>query len=273
MPFRSLSLAVTVEGDGPTVLCLHGGPGLWDYMGGLGSETAGWRRVSYTQRGVLPSTTDGPFTVDQHVSDAVAVLDDLGLSGAVVLGHSWGGFLAAALAVAHPARVRGLLLIDPLGLVGDGGYREFDQQMTARTPVEVRARVCELDDKLTAGDASEEEAVESMRLVWPAYFADPAEAPPFPADLRLSVMAASQTMADAFEVLAAGELPTLAAGFDRPVEVVFGEGSPFPASAALDTAAAFPLGRVTGVPAAGHFPWLEQPGCVGSGLARLASRL
>ena len=74
----SRDLPPTVEGDGPALLCLHGGPGFPDYLTGLGDETVGWRRITYTQRGLPPSTLDGPFTVAQHVADAVAVLDGLG---------------------------------------------------------------------------------------------------------------------------------------------------------------------------------------------------
>ena len=86
----STELPPTIEGDGPALLCLHGGPGMSDYLDVLGDETDGWRRIRYTQRGLAPSTTDGPFTVAQHVADAVAVLDALGLEDVVVLGHSWG---------------------------------------------------------------------------------------------------------------------------------------------------------------------------------------
>ena len=162
----------------------------------LGDETDGWRRISYTQRGLAPSTTDGPFTVAQHVADAVAVLDALGLEDAVVLGHSWGGFLAAVLAMEHPDRVRGLLLVDPLGIVGDGGYERFEAQLVARTPEDARAKADELDQRAMAGEGTEDDALESLRLVWPAYFNDPATAPPMPDDIRLTVPGYSQTFED-----------------------------------------------------------------------------
>jgi proline iminopeptidase len=266
-------LPPTLEGDGPHLLCLHGGPGMSDYLGILGEETEGWRRIRYTQRGLAPSTTDGPFSVAQHVADAVAVLEGLGLEDAVVLGHSWGGFLAAALAVEHPDRVRGLLLVDPLGIVGDGGYERFEEQMSARTPEDVRAKADELDQRAMSGDGTEDDALESLRLFWPAYFNDPATAPPMPDDLRLSVPGYSQTFEDILALLATGDLPTRAATYDGPVEVVYGLGSPFPVEASIETAAAFPRGSASGVPDAGHFPWLDKPGCVADGLVRLGTLL
>jgi pimeloyl-ACP methyl ester carboxylesterase len=112
-----------------------------------------------------------------------------------------------------------------------------------------------------------------MRLLWPGYFNDPATAPPMPDDLRLSVPSYSQTFEDILDLLATGDLPGRAAAYDGPVEVVYGLGSPIPVEAALETAAAFPRGSAAGVPDAGHFPWLEQPGCVADGLVRLATLL
>jgi pimeloyl-ACP methyl ester carboxylesterase len=41
------------------------------------------------------------------------VLDRLGVSRALVVGHSWGGALAAAFALDHPQRVAGLVLLAP----------------------------------------------------------------------------------------------------------------------------------------------------------------
>jgi pimeloyl-ACP methyl ester carboxylesterase len=262
---------VTVAGDGPALLCLHGGPGLSDYLAMLGDETDGWRRISYTQRGIAPSTTEGPFTVAQHVADAVSVLDELGLDDAVVLGHSWGGFLAPALAMAHPDRVRGLLLIDPLGIVGDGGYARFEAALQARTPEESRARAEELDRRAMAGEGTEDDALESLRLVWPAYFDDPRKATPMPDDLRLSVPCYSATFEDITRLTSSGALPGRAAAYGGPVEVLYGLGSPLPVESAIETAAAFPRGSATGVRDAGHFPWIEEPGCVADALVRLAA--
>ncbi len=262
-----------IEGDGPSLLCLHGGPGMSDYLAMLGEETDGWRTIRYTQRGLAPSVTAGPFTVAQHVADAVAVLDELGIDKAVVLGHSWGGFLAAVLAMEHPQRVRGLLLVDPMGIVGDGGYERFEAAMEARTPAHVRERAIELDERAMAGEGTVEEALESLRLVWPAYFADARSAPPMPDDTRLSVPCYSESMQDARAMLASGALPGRAAGYDGPVEVLYGLGSPAPVESSIATAQAFPQGSATGVPEAGHFTWIEQPGCVADALVRLASRL
>ncbi len=54
----------------------------------------------------------GPFGIAAHVRDMVAVLDHFALQPAVVVGHSLGAYIAAGLAIAHPDRVRSLVLVD-----------------------------------------------------------------------------------------------------------------------------------------------------------------
>jgi pimeloyl-ACP methyl ester carboxylesterase len=117
-------------GDGPPVLILHGGPGLSDYTAPLAAElTDAFKVIRYQQRGLAPSVTSGPFTVSQHVADAITVLDAAGAGHAWVIGHSWGGHLAVHLAVGHPDRVAGLVIVDPLGAVPDGGVRDMEQNL------------------------------------------------------------------------------------------------------------------------------------------------
>ena len=109
------------SGSGRPLLVLHGGPAVNDYGDWFAGELAGWDALRYTKRGVAPSVTDGPFTIEQHVSDALAVLDQPRVDAATVLGHSWGGYLAMQLAAREPGRVSALVLAETLGAVGDGG--------------------------------------------------------------------------------------------------------------------------------------------------------
>ncbi len=133
------------EGTGFPVVLLHGGPGLSDYMGQLDAETHGYRAIRYQQRGMAPSSLEGPLTVPRHVADVIAVLDSLGIDRAIIGGHSWGGHLAEQVAVAHPERVAALLLIDPPGSAGDGGLVAAAEALEARILPSNRARADELD--------------------------------------------------------------------------------------------------------------------------------
>jgi pimeloyl-ACP methyl ester carboxylesterase len=255
-------------GNGPPVLLLHGGPGLgFDYLRDLADELAEENDVAwYQQRGQEPSAVGGPHSVALDVEDAHRVLDALGWDRAYVVGHSWGGHLALHVAEALPDRLLGVLSVDPLGAVGDGRWREFDEEMFRRTSESVRERAREIDELSMAGAADDDLALEGMRLVWPAYFADPEQAPPMP-ELRIS----SARSGEMVPSILAG-LPALEAGLPAirvPVGFVHGSHSPMPVAASTDAADRIPGAWVEIVDGAGHFVWVEAPGAVRTALRRL----
>jgi pimeloyl-ACP methyl ester carboxylesterase len=257
-------------GSGPPILLLHGGPGLgFDYLRDLAEELAEENDVAwYQQRGQAPSAIDGPHSVATDVGDARRVLDVLGWEKSYVVGHSWGGHLALHVAEALPDRLLGVLSVDPLGAVGDGRWPEFDEEIFRRTPESVRARARELDELATKGDIDDALALEGMRLVWPAYFADPKAAPPMP-ELRM----ASERSAQMFQSINE-ELPKLEAGLPHirvPVGFVHGSRSPMPVETSTDAAERIPGAWVEVVEGAGHFIWVESPGAVLGSLRRLTA--
>lgn len=250
-------------------MLLHGGPGLsYEYLDGLASELGSdYRVAAYQQRGLEPSTVEGPFTVAQAIADVLAVLDALVWARALIVGHSWGGHLALRFAAAHPERLLGALAVDPLGIVGDGGMAAFEAEMFARTPKEGRERARELDERAMAGRGTAEEGLEGLRIVWPAYFADPETAPAMP-PIRMSVEAYSGIIGEV--TAGAEEVATKLATSRVPYGVIAGAGSPMPwGQAARASADVAPQAFLTVVPAAGHFPWLEVPGSVRAALKRL----
>jgi proline iminopeptidase len=126
-------LHVWCNGSGPPVLIQHGGPGLSDYTEALVGELEDAFTVCrYQQRGLAPSTTFGPFDIETHVADAVAILDGIGIERAYVVGHSWGGHLAMHLAAHHPDRLLGLVAVDPLGALPDGGEADLGRILAER---------------------------------------------------------------------------------------------------------------------------------------------
>ena len=255
-------------GSGPPVLLLHGGPGIgFDYLRDLADELAEKNDVAwYQQRGQEPSAAGGPHTVAADVGDARRVLDALGWQRAYVVGHSWGGHLALHVAETMPERLFGVLVVDPLGSVGDGRWPEFDEEMFRRTPEAVRERAREIDELSMAGKADDELAVEGMRLVWPAYFGDPENAPP----MRRLRIASARSGAMVPSIQAA--LPALEAGLPEirvPVGFVHGSLSPMPLAVSMDAAERIPGAWVQVVEGAGHFIWVEAPGAVRAALRRL----
>lgn len=58
---------------------------------------------------------DGDYSIAGMARDIEAVVDRLGLTKFVLVGHSMGGGVALTYAAAHPERIAGLLLVDPIG--------------------------------------------------------------------------------------------------------------------------------------------------------------
>jgi proline iminopeptidase len=251
---------------------LHGGPGLSDYTESLLPElTDGYTVVRYQQRGLAPSTTEGPFDVERQVADAVAVMDGLGLLEPMVIGHSWGGHLAMHLMAAHPERVAAALVVDPLGAVGDGGEADMGRILGERFSPAAAARAEELQERALRGEGTADDQVEALSLVWPSYFAHPADAPPMP-PTEISMPAHSETFTSLRDHLAR---QTLVRGLPKvaiPVTFLLGAQSPIPNEHGRASASLMPMAETIVLEGCGHYPWLEQPGCVRRELDRLRYR-
>lgn len=126
--------------------------------------------------------------------------------------------------------------------------------------------------RLDGAEPTDADAASQLALLWPGYYAEPAAAPPMPPRLRISQAGNAGTFASVTEHLAAGFAGALR---DIAVPVIFllGAQSPMPVSQGEQTAALIPGAEVEVIPAAGHLPWHEQPGCVAAALARIRARL
>jgi proline iminopeptidase len=259
-------------GSGPPALILHGGPGLSDYTTTLADELVeDFTVYRYQQRGLAPSTTDGPFTVETHVADALAVMSSIDAARVFLVGHSWGGHLAMQIAAAHPDRLLGLVVVDPLGAVGDGGESDMGRIIDERIPPEAAARAAELDERAMRGEGTAGDAMEALSIVWPAYFAAPEQAPPMPI-MALSLACYSESWASIHRELAAQTLATRLGRFRAPTVFVLGAGSPIPPRHGVTSAALIPGAETDVLEGCGHFPWLDRPGVIRTALRAVQFR-
>lgn len=104
------------QGDGPLVLLVHGFPESWySWRHQLAAlAAAGYRAVALDVRGYGRSSKPG--AVDAYrmldlVADNVAVVEALGESSAVVVGHDWGSNIAATSALLRPDVFRAVGLL------------------------------------------------------------------------------------------------------------------------------------------------------------------
>jgi pimeloyl-ACP methyl ester carboxylesterase len=254
-------------GSGRIALLLHGGAAVPDYLDDCAAALDGlFQTIRYTQRGTPPSGGDPPYTVEAHVADAVRVLDALGIERAWAIGHSWGGHLALHLAVTHPDRLAGLLLIDPLG-ADPAVFPELDENLRRHMTVAQRARLDEIEQRRRDGAVPEAELVERFALVWPQYFVRPeqATAPPGRVGVQASIEV-NRSLADHF---ARRTLQASLPGLRLPVAFVHGDEDPLPLRSTRTTAELIPGARLESIPDCGHFPWVEQPGVFRRAVERL----
>jgi pimeloyl-ACP methyl ester carboxylesterase len=112
---------IKVAGQGPALVFLHSGYGLvWD-------ESLDLLARNFTVYAPEhPGTSEGDSDAIKPLDDVwdlvlyyYEMFDKLGLDSPVVVGHSFGGMVAAEIAATNPKRLSKLVLVDPLGLWSD----------------------------------------------------------------------------------------------------------------------------------------------------------
>jgi pimeloyl-ACP methyl ester carboxylesterase len=111
---NGLRFAFLEEGAGPLVLLLHGFPDTahtWDHVRPR-IAAAGFRAVSPFMRGYRPTAIpDRDADQETIARDALALVEALGESSAVLVGHDWGASAAYGAASLDARRVRKLVTV------------------------------------------------------------------------------------------------------------------------------------------------------------------
>ncbi|HEY2261447.1 MAG TPA: alpha/beta hydrolase [Streptosporangiaceae bacterium] len=105
-------LAVEIQGDGPAVLMVHGLGGTSNFYQVQAQALADrFRVIRVDSAGAGRSPLADGISIESHAEDLAALLDQLGVSGATVVGHSMGTLAVRTLAARHPALVSRLVLL------------------------------------------------------------------------------------------------------------------------------------------------------------------
>jgi len=163
-----LEVEVLGAGDAPVMIVHHGAPGLGtraEPRTAFGPFSDVMRVVVFDARGSGDSGLTPPFTHEQWVADVDALRAWAGAERIVMAGGSYGGFIAMEYALAHPDRVRALVLRDTSA---SGAFQE-----EARRNALASARVQidqELYDRSFAGRLRDDADFEaSWRMIAPLY--------------------------------------------------------------------------------------------------------
>lgn len=265
---HGLKLYYEIEGQGPPMLLLNGGPGLsHEYLQSLKILSDQVRLVFYDQRGTGnsdPSPTR-EYTIPANVSDLENLRQGLGLDRFILFGHSWGGMLAQAYTLEFPQNITRLVLADTFSSIAD--LNETLARMRAAVPPEIeavyqkheRAGIYRQGDRYpNEYQAALDFAYEPVNLSVPApdYLQHVFSRLSYPVYRTMwgeeSEFKVTGTLAafDAEARLHEIQVPTLviAGAQDMPTEAM-----------ARKTAQAIPNAQLEIFPHSRHFPFLEEP--------------
>ena len=102
------------QGTGPDILLIHGSPGsLEDWESIIDSLATDYRVTAYDRPGHgYSESRDNLHTYDYHASVAIELIEALDLRDVTVVGHSYGGTTALALALRKPPQVKNIVVLD-----------------------------------------------------------------------------------------------------------------------------------------------------------------
>lgn len=142
-------LLYRISGKGPFAFVMPVPWGLDSYIQTRGFSSLAFylALLTFDPRGVGgsdPVRTEAEFSRDTTAADATVVADAVGLPRSVVIGHSGGGAVALAYALAFPERVSHLILVstaawwsDPSPLRTEDGFPATEAEMRERMREEV----------------------------------------------------------------------------------------------------------------------------------------
>jgi len=104
------------EGEGPPIVFVHGFPEFWyEWRAQLAEFGRDHRAIAFDMRGHNLSSKPAAleaYRVSHLVEDLRALSEALGMPRFTLVGHDWGGAVAWAFAIAHPARLERLVIVN-----------------------------------------------------------------------------------------------------------------------------------------------------------------
>lgn len=272
------------QGRGRRVLVLHGGPGipLTEPMAALAELPAAYQFVYYDQRGCGRSTRpieafssrnyyrnvkqlDAALGIAAQLADIERIRRILGEDKIILLGHSYGGFLAALYAAEFPEHVAALVLVAPAELLlmplKDGGILgEIGRALPPALRGEYAQYLRRYLDFSHLFEKNEAQLV-ALQVEFSSYYAAASTAlgcrppPPVPTASIGGWMPQAQYMS----MGRAHDYRAALAAVATPVLVLHGARDLQPPEASRSYAELFPHSQFQTLAEAGHFMFLDRP--------------
>lgn len=258
---RAVRLASGVElhrvagGSGFPLVFVHGAMGDWrTWEPQWGDFTRRFHCISYSRRYSFPNRNELPSPDHSALAEAQdlrLLLDALDVERAIVVGSSYGGFTALALALAQPRRVAALVAVEPpmmkyaaFSAAGRAAAAAFQEQVIAPANAAFGAGDDELAGRIMSGGINGEASSAST---------------PDAMQRRLQNVRAMKVLAlssDEFPLLR----PDCLAALSMPVLLVSGQDTPAVHREIFNNVvAAMPQAKSVRIAVAGHSVPRDQP--------------
>lgn len=245
-------LFYTRSGAGIPCLVMHGGLGL-DHTCLRGLDIIGdvLHLVYYDHRhngrsGRPPLET---VTHAQLAADAEGLRQHLGFGKVVVLGHSYGGFIALEYALRYPDSVSHLILVDTAPVFNYGGEIMNNARAKGATPAMLEA--------LTASSSTNAAMKSMLKLIWPLYFYR--HQPAYDALVDDTIICAAVVEHQEQMLSTYNTLPSLHEIGCPTLLLVGRDDFVCPPTQAQLMHAHIPHSCLVEFEHSGHFPWIEEP--------------
>lgn len=248
---NGIRLAYERRGTGSPMVLLHGYPldhQIWDDIAPLLADT--FELIIPDLRGFGGSSTVDSFSaMEDYAADIAALLDQLEIQKAAIVGHSMGGYVALAFARLYPDRVTGLGLVSSQVLADAPDRKEGRYKSAAEVADKgIDGVVAAMTPKFTSDARLQEFAKQVMERQQPAGY-----------------IGALKAMAERVD-----STPLLSS-ITVPVVLVHGDADALiPIDRAREVKSAIPGAHLVEISGAGHVPMLESPQKTAEALKHLA---
>lgn len=268
------ALHYRVVGHAPdTLIAIHGGPGvdLESIAGDFAPLAQRHTMIFYDQRGTgrstLPADTTR-LTAAQQVDDLDAVRAHFGIARATLIAHSYGPLLAATYALAHPDRVRRMILLGPVPPRRGDFWQRFAANSATRMDSTLTQQLTDAYRRLTTA-TTDAEIRGACRDYWRAAMvprlAEPARTLPLikadlcgsdPRGIKFGLMTTNRVVMASY---GDWDLRAQLKGLRVPTLIVHGEAEAIPMDLVEEWVTSLPMARLVRVPNAAHFAYAERP--------------
>lgn len=283
-------------GSGENVLIVHGGPGrpYAEPWPGLDALTGRYRFVYYDQRGSGGSTRpvdkfassnfhanmtalDRALGLGAQIADIERIRRILGEEKLILIGHSFGGFLASLYASEFPDRVKALILVAPADvLVMPQEGRGFFAEIGDRLPHPMRDQYADfLKRYLDYGSifAKSEADLVSLNAEFDPYYAAAAKARGY--EMAVDGESGGGWMVHAmyFSMGRRHDYRSALKAIDAPVLVIHAAKDLQPEQATRIYVDAIPNAKLETIHDAGHVPFIDQPESFAAAIDRFLAEI